>query len=86
MFVEHHQKEDTVAILMEEIKNTLPVGPMYFPEDMLTDQPEKLIVAELIREKLLHLLNDEVPHGIVVGHSNHQKPDEHDSRSTLGLL
>lgn len=39
----------------------------YFPEDMITDQPEKVLVAEIIREKLLGLLNDEVPHGIAVG-------------------
>ncbi|NLD48521.1 MAG: KH domain-containing protein, partial [Clostridiaceae bacterium] len=44
----------------------LPEGPKYFPEDMLTDQPEKLLAAELIREKVLELLTDEVPHGVGV--------------------
>ncbi len=44
----------------------LPVGPKYFPDDMMTDQPERLIVAEMIREKALLHLRDEVPHGIGV--------------------
>lgn len=44
----------------------LPKGPMYYDEDTITDQPEKQIVAELIREKALRLLDDEIPHGIAV--------------------
>ncbi|MCX7746716.1 MAG: GTPase Era [Clostridia bacterium] len=53
-------------IIVKEIKKVLPEGPKYFPDDMLTDQPERVIVAELIREKILQLLSDEVPHGIGV--------------------
>jgi len=48
------------------IVSYLPVGPKYYPEDMVTDQPERFIVAELIREKALELLKEEVPHGIGV--------------------
>lgn len=44
----------------------LEEGPMYFPEDMVTDHPERFIVSEIIREKLLLYLQDEVPHGIAV--------------------
>ena len=44
----------------------LPYGPAFYDEDTITDQPEKQIVAELIREKALRLLNDEIPHGIAV--------------------
>ena len=44
----------------------LPEGPFFFPDDMLTDQPERQLVAELIREKTLHLLQKEIPHGIAV--------------------
>ncbi len=44
----------------------LPEGPQFFPSDMLTDQPERQIVAEIIREKALHLLDKEIPHGIAV--------------------
>ncbi|MGI6083985.1 MAG: GTPase Era [Acetivibrionales bacterium] len=52
--------------LLEIIENLLPEGEMYYPEDMLTDQHEKVLAQELIREKLLNLLSDEVPHGISV--------------------
>lgn len=44
----------------------LPYGPMFFDEDTITDQPERQIVAEMIREKALHALNEEIPHGIAV--------------------
>lgn len=52
--------------LIEVIFKYLPEGPMYYDEDTITDQPERQIVAELIREKALRLLSDEVPHGIAV--------------------
>jgi len=52
--------------LMSAIRKTLQEGPMYFPADMMTDQPERQICAEIIREKLLHVLEDEIPHGIAV--------------------
>lgn len=58
--------DEGTGIIIKEIKEILPEGPKYFPEDMLTDQPEKIIVAELIREKILHLLSEEVPHGVGV--------------------
>lgn len=52
--------------LEETIISYLPIGPQYYPEDMVTDQPERFIVAELIREKALELLMEELPYGIVV--------------------
>lgn len=52
--------------LIEVISKYLEEGPQYFPEDMITDQPEKVLVSELIREKLLHYTQQEVPHGIAV--------------------
>ncbi|SHH34846.1 GTP-binding protein Era [Caloranaerobacter azorensis DSM 13643] len=51
---------------LKVIKKYLPEGPKYFPDDMITDQPERLIIAEIIREKALHNLEQEVPHGIAV--------------------
>ncbi len=57
---------DGVDIVVTEIKKRLPEGPMYFPEDYVTDQPEKQIAAEIIREKALWNLDKEVPHGIAV--------------------
>ncbi|HAG44309.1 MAG TPA: GTPase Era [Clostridium sp.] len=50
----------------ELIVNYLPEGPKYYPEDMITDQQERFIVTEIIREKALRLLSQEVPHGIAV--------------------
>ena len=52
--------------LLRVIKERLPEGPFFFPEDMLTDQPERQLVAELIREKALKLLSKEIPHGLAV--------------------
>jgi len=52
--------------LEKEIVTFLPEGPQYYPETMITDQPERLIIAEMIREKALQLLKEEVPHGIGV--------------------
>jgi len=53
-------------LVMDELKKILPEGPKYFPDDMLTDQTERVLVAELIREKILHYLSEEVPHGVGV--------------------
>ncbi len=52
--------------LIKEIFKHLPEGPQFFNEDTITDQPERQIVSELIREKALRLLNDEIPHGVAV--------------------
>lgn len=52
--------------LIAEIFRHLPVGPQFFDEDTITDQPERQIVSELIREKALRLLDEEIPHGIAV--------------------
>lgn len=52
--------------LVDAIFHHLPFGPMYYDEDTITDQPMRQIVSELIREKALHALNEEIPHGIAV--------------------
>lgn len=52
--------------LLKEIFHYLPEGPQFYDEDTITDQPERQIVSELIREKALRLLNEEIPHGIAV--------------------
>jgi GTP-binding protein Era len=59
-------EENNLEGLLEEVKKHLPKGPQYYPEDMVTDQPERLIIAEMVREKVLHLTRDEVPHSIAV--------------------
>ena len=55
-----------VKTLLSRIEEFLEEGPMYFPEDIITDHPERFIVSEIIREKLLLYLQDEVPHGVAV--------------------
>ena len=55
---------ENLSNLLEIIVDKLPEGPQYFPEDMIIDQPERIIVAEIVREKALQLLQQEVPHGI----------------------
>ncbi|AVX30448.1 GTP-binding protein Era [Carboxydocella thermautotrophica] len=57
---------DNLDRLVEVLFNYLPEGPMYYPPDMVTDHPERFIVAEIIREKILHLTRDEVPHSVAV--------------------
>lgn len=53
-------------VLLKELTSTLPEGPQYFPEDMITDQPERLLISDMIREKILLTTRDEVPHSIAV--------------------
>ena len=59
-------KEKNTDLLTELILRYLPYGPQFYDEDTVTDQPMRQIAAELIREKALRLLNDEIPHGIAV--------------------
>lgn len=64
--------------ILKTMPNYLPEGPQFFPSDMLTDQPERQIVAEIIREKALHLLDKEIPHGIAVEIETMKKRQEGD--------
>ena len=59
-------KGDNTDDLIHTIFQYLPYGPQFYDEDTITDQPERQIVAELIREKSLHALDEEIPHGIAV--------------------
>lgn len=58
-------KKEGIETLISEIKNNLPEGPAYYGEDELTDQTQRQIVEDLIREKCLKFLQDEVPHGVI---------------------
>lgn len=60
------QKKDGVKLLVDTIRKFLPYGPKYYPDDQVTDQPERQIVSEMIREKILRFLLQEVPHGTAV--------------------
>ena len=57
---------DNTDRLLAVIKEALPEGPQYYPEDEVTDQPERVVAAELIREKIFRLTREEIPHSSVV--------------------
>ena len=57
---------ENVELLLKLLIEAMPEGPKYFPDDMITDQPERVMCAEIIREKALRNLRDEVPHGVGV--------------------
>ena len=59
-------KNDNVEILLKAINKNIEDGPQYFPADMITDRPERFLACEIIREKMLHYLHEEVPHGVAV--------------------
>lgn len=59
-------EKDGLDIIFDELEPFLIESPHFFPDDMLTDQPERQIIAEIIREKMLRLLDDEIPHGTAV--------------------
>ncbi len=59
-------REQNLDTVVDVIFKYLPYGPMFYDEETVTDQPERAVVAEIIREKALHALDDEIPHGIAV--------------------
>lgn len=59
-------KGDGVDRLVNEVEKSMPQGPCYYPADILTDQPERFVVAELVREKIMRRTDDEIPYGVAV--------------------
>ena len=57
---------ENIDLLTRKLIEAMPEGPKYFPDDMITDQPERVMCAEIIREKALNNLRDEIPHGVGV--------------------
>ncbi|MBQ0018096.1 MAG: GTPase Era [Clostridiales bacterium] len=76
-------KGDNVDMLIDKLASYMQEGPMYYPEDQATDHPERFIVSEIIREKLLNYLNDEVPHGVAV---EIESFEEHDNITDIGAV
>ena len=68
---------ENVDLLLKLLVEAMPEGPKYFPDDMITDQPERVMCAEIIREKALRNLRDEVPHGIGVEMMAMKKMNDH---------
>lgn len=71
-------EDEEFSGLVAEITKHLPEGPAYFPDDMITDQPERVIAAEMIREKILLLTRDEIPHSIAVEVEEFKERDNDD--------
>lgn len=67
VFVISAQNGRGVERLFSAVKHKMPPGPMYFPEDEITDRPERFLASELIREAALRFLREEIPHGIGIG-------------------
>ena len=59
-------KGENIESLLAATRRILPAGPLYYPEDTVTDQPERILIAELIREKALQLTREEIPHALAV--------------------
>lgn len=59
-------KGNNVETLLEQLTRYLPEGPQYYPADQITDHPEQFVCSELIREKILHMTREEIPHSIAV--------------------
>ncbi len=72
--------------LETELLACMGVGPQYFPEDMVTDQPERIICAELIREKALLLLREEVPHGVGVAIEKMERREDRDMMDVYATI
>lgn len=60
------RKKDGVSIILDEVEKIMEEGDFLFPEDIITDQPERFFISEIVREKILKVTNDEVPHGVAV--------------------
>jgi len=80
-------QKDGLDAVLAELRAHAPKGPHYFPDDTLTDQPERVIAAEIIREKILRNMRDEVPHGTAVSiekmRERPQNPDLLDIEATI---
>lgn len=76
-------KNDGLDDLLQTIKGYAKDSPHYFPDDKFTDQPERVIASEIVREKLMLYLRDEVPHGIAVGI---EKFKERTNKSGIDIL
>ena len=77
------KNSEGLDIIMDYLAKQAVEGPHYFPDDSFTDQPEKVLMAEMIREKALNCLNEEVPHGIAVTIEN---LDERDTKNGEPIL
>lgn len=79
-------KGDNVEELRDRLTAYMKDGPMYYPEDIATDDPVRFIVSEIIREKLMNYLEDEVPHGVFVEVETFREPEEPGRATEIGAV
>ena len=79
-------KGDNVEELRDRLTGYMKDGPMYYPEDIATDDPVRFIVSEIIREKLMNYLEDEVPHGVFVEVESFKEPEEPGRATEIGAV
>ncbi|MCR8870465.1 GTPase Era [Bacillus sp. AFS026049] len=77
---------NNVDTLLEQIKEHLPEGPQFYPADQVTDHPERFIISELIREKVLHLTREEIPHSVAVVIDSIKKMDNSDTINVMATI
>ncbi|MCA1058015.1 GTPase Era [Rossellomorea aquimaris] len=77
---------NNVEQLLQLLKDQLPEGPQFYPADQITDHPERFIVSELIREKVLHLTREEIPHSIAVVIDKMEKKQEKDLIDVIATI
>ncbi|MBI2083956.1 MAG: GTPase Era [Deltaproteobacteria bacterium] len=78
-------RQKGLEALEKEILKKLPEGPLYFPEDQVSDLPDRFIVAEMIREKITALTREEVPYSVTVQIESYQEPKEGDSKKLVRI-
>lgn len=77
---------NNVDTLLEQIKEHLPEGPQFYPADQVTDHPERFIISELVREKVLHLTREEIPHSVAVVIDSIKKMDNSDTVNVMATI
>lgn len=76
---------NTVALL-DTLKKYLPVGPKYYPDEQVTDHPERFIISEFIREKVLHLTREEIPHSVAVVIEQIEREEDRDMVNVMATI
>ncbi|MEV5112829.1 GTPase Era [Peribacillus frigoritolerans] len=77
---------NNVDTLLEQIKEHLPEGPQFYPADQVTDHPERFIISELVREKVLHLTREEIPHSVAVVIDSIKKMENSDTINVMATI
>ena len=77
---------NNVETLLGQIKEHLPEGPQFYPADQVTDHPERFIISELIREKVLHLTREEIPHSVAVVIDSIKKMDKSETINVMATI